>query len=107
MSLPPDRDLEPARAVLLAVHLHDVDDVAFASSLAELHRLARTLGLTVAATITQRRRAFHAGTVVGSGKLKELRALTGAPEPAEEGGAADDEADVTDETASEIGRAHV
>ena len=76
MSLTPDPDSRPLRAVLLAVHLHDVDDVAFASSVAELHRLARTLGLTVAATVTQRRRAFHAGTVVGSGKLTELRALT-------------------------------
>jgi GTP-binding protein HflX len=73
----------PARAVLLAVHLHEVDDVAFASSVAELHRLARTLGLTVAATVTQRRRSFHAGTVVGSGKLKELQALTGGGAPAE------------------------
>jgi GTP-binding protein HflX len=78
MSITSDRDSAPRRAVLVAVQLHDVDDIAFASSVAELHRLARTLGLTVAATITQRRRAFHAGTVVGSGKLKELQALTGA-----------------------------
>ncbi|HVR01616.1 MAG TPA: GTPase HflX [Polyangia bacterium] len=101
MSLTPDPDSGPLRAVLLAVHLHDVDDVAFASSVAELHRLARTLGLTVAATVTQRRRAFHAGTVVGSGKLKELRALTGAPEPAEDSAEADDEADATAEAAAD------
>jgi GTP-binding protein HflX len=88
------------QAVLVAVHLHGVDDVAFASSVAELHRLARTLGLTVAATITQRRRTFHAGTVVGTGKLKELRALTGAREPADEeadGGADGNAADEIDE----------
>jgi GTP-binding protein HflX len=77
MSTTFEENLAPLRAVLLAVQLHDVDDVAFASSLAELHRLARTLGLTVAATVTQRRRAFDAGTVVGSGKVKALQALTG------------------------------
>jgi GTP-binding protein HflX len=80
MSITSEQDSGPVRAVLVAVQLHDVDDVAFAASVAELHRLARTLGLTVAATITQRRRAFHAGTVVGSGKLKDLQALTGAGE---------------------------
>ena len=52
-------------------------DAAFAASLAELHRLARTLGLLPTATITQRRTSFHPGTVIGSGKLKELQALTG------------------------------
>ncbi len=81
----------PLRAVLVAVQLHDVDDVAFASSLAELHRLARTLGLTVAATITQKRRSFDAGTVVGSGKLKDLQALTGG------GSTTGDDADLVDD----------
>jgi GTPase len=88
MSIAFEGDPGPQRAVLVAVQLHDVDDVAFAASVAELHRLARTLGLTIAATITQRRRAFHAGTVVGSGKLKDLRALTGT-------------ADATDDAASD------
>jgi GTP-binding protein HflX len=62
---------------VVAVQLPGVEDAAFTSSVAELHRLARTLGLTVAATVTQRRRSFHAGTVIGSGKLKELQGLTG------------------------------
>jgi GTP-binding protein HflX len=66
----------PPRAVLVAVQLAGVDDPSFASSVAELHRLARTLGLTVVATVTQRRRAFHAATVVGSGKVKEIAAIT-------------------------------
>jgi GTP-binding protein HflX len=70
---------DPQRAVLVAVQVQGVEDGAFAASVAELHRLARTLGLTVAATITQRRTSFHAATVVGSGKLKELQALTGVP----------------------------
>ncbi len=78
----------PARAVLIAVQLPDVDPVAFSSSIAEMHRLARTLGLTVAATITQKRRTLHAGSVLGSGKLKDLQALTGGP-PVGEGDDAD------------------
>jgi GTPase len=65
------------RAVVVAVQLPEADPVTFTSSVAELHRLARTLGLTVVATVTQRRSRLHAGTVVGSGKLKEIQALTG------------------------------
>ncbi len=77
MSYQSERESEPLRAVLLAVQVQGVDDVAFAASLAELHRLAHTLGLAVAATLTQRRTSFHPGTVIGSGKLQELQALTG------------------------------
>jgi GTP-binding protein HflX len=80
MSLLFEQESEPLRAVLVAVQVQGVEDGAFAASLAELHRLARTLGLTVAATITQRRTSFHPGTVIGSGKLKELQALTGTGE---------------------------
>ncbi len=77
MALLFEQESEPLRAVSVAVQLQGVEDAVFAASLAELHRLARTLGLTVAATITQRRTSFHPGTVVGSGKLAELQALTG------------------------------
>jgi GTP-binding protein HflX len=77
MALLFEHESEPTRAVLIAVQVQGVDDGAFQASVAELHRLARTLGLTVAATVTQRRTSFHPGTVVGSGKLKELQALTG------------------------------
>jgi len=80
MALLFEQESEPLRAVLLAVQVQGVDDGTFAASVAELHRLARTLGLTVAATITQRRTSFHPGTVIGSGKLKELQALTGSGE---------------------------
>ena len=66
---------EQPRAALVAVQLPDVDNVAFASSVAELNRLAKTLGVEVVATVTQRRAALHAGTVVGSGKLASLRAM--------------------------------
>jgi GTP-binding protein HflX len=80
MSTMSDPGVEPPRAVLIAVQLPDADDGAFRSSIAEMHRLARTLGMTVAATITQKRRTLHAGTVIGSGKLEELQALTGSGE---------------------------
>jgi GTP-binding protein HflX len=76
-ALPP-----PERAALVAVQLPGVDDAAFAASLAELNRLARTLGLAVVATVTQRRASLHAATVLGSGKLAELKTLlTAAGDP--------------------------
>ena len=67
----------PLRAAIVAVQLPDVDDRAFAASLAELHRLGRTLGVAVVATITQRRQALASAAVLGSGKLAELQALAG------------------------------
>ncbi len=60
------------RAILCAVQLPGVDDRAFEDSLAELERLARTLGLEPAGLVTQRRSAFHPGSYLGSGKLEEL-----------------------------------
>ena len=93
-----EQESGPQRAVLVAVQVQGVEDGAFAASVAELHRLARTLGLTIAATITQRRTSFHPATVVGSGKLKELQALTGVPidadPPAEDHAEGDAEGDV-------------
>jgi len=73
----------PLRAALMAVQLPDTDDQAFAASIAEMVRLGRTLGVEVVATVTQRRRALAAGTVVGSGKLAELKALAGQAARAE------------------------
>jgi GTP-binding protein HflX len=81
---------ERPRAAIVAVQLPDVDDVAFASSVAELHRLGRTLGVEVVATMTQRRSSLHPGAVLGSGKLAALQALTG-------GGAAAGAADSSDD----------
>ncbi len=80
MALLFEHESEPMRAVLIAVQVQGIDEAAFQASVAELHRLARTLGLTVAGTVTQRRTSFHPGTVIGSGKLKELQALTGTPD---------------------------
>ena len=65
------------RAVLVGVQLPGVSDADHAADLAELERLATTLGLEVAGTVTQRRDALAAAAVLGEGKLKELAALTG------------------------------
>jgi GTP-binding protein HflX len=82
----------PLRAAVIAVQLPDVDDQAFAASLAELHRLGRTLGVVVVATITQRRQSLHPAAVLGSGKLAELAALAGH-QAAQDGEEDDDEDD--------------
>ncbi|HEY0715689.1 MAG TPA: GTPase HflX, partial [Polyangia bacterium] len=68
----PDRD--PTRAVLVAVRLTEVSESEFEESLAELGRLASTLGLVVCDTLTQTRGSFHPGSYIGSGKLDELNA---------------------------------
>ncbi len=66
---------------MVAVQLPDADDVAFQSSVTELGRLARTLGLEAVATLTQKRATLHPGTVLGSGKLEELKTLVAAANP--------------------------
>jgi len=75
----------PPRAAIVAVQLPEVDAEAFAASVAELHRLGRTLGVEVVATVTQRRPTLDPGAVLGSGKLAELVALSaeGAAAPVE------------------------
>jgi GTP-binding protein HflX len=65
------------RAVLVGVQLHGVTEAELTSSLDELARLAKTLGLDVVARVTQRRDRLAPAAVVGEGKLKELAALTG------------------------------
>ena len=87
---------ERLRAALVAVQTPDVDDAAFAASVAELERLGRTLGVDVVATVTQRRATLHPGTVVGSGKLALLQALAGVKAGAEDGDGDDDDDDDDD-----------
>lgn len=70
-----EREGPATRAVLVGVQVPPQDDDAFSDSLAELGRLARTLGLTVVGSITQKRESFHAGTYVGAGKVAELAQL--------------------------------
>jgi GTP-binding protein HflX len=94
-----DVDQAPLRAALVAVQLPGVDDAAFAASVAELGRLGRTLGVTITATVTQRRESLHAAAVVGSGKLDELRALAGRPPGAAAADAKADDADDEDDAA--------
>ncbi|HYD49913.1 MAG TPA: GTPase HflX [Terriglobales bacterium] len=65
------------RAVLVAVQLPGVSDEEHESSLFELARLAKTLGLQVIGTVTQKRSAIAAAAVVGEGKLTELARWTG------------------------------
>ena len=72
-----DPGSQQGRAVLVGVQLPGVSDADHASDLAELGRLATTLGLEVTGTVTQRRDALAAAAVLGEGKLKELAALTG------------------------------
>src|SRR5512133_149913 len=67
------------RAVLVGVQLPEASDLEHATHLAELRRLVHTLGYETVATVSQRRAGTGAGTVLGSGKLKELANLTGGP----------------------------
>ncbi|GDX81495.1 GTPase HflX [Deltaproteobacteria bacterium] len=67
----------PQRAVLVGVQLPGVSAVDHQASLAELGRLAHTLGYLVVGEVSQRRDGLASGTVVGEGKLAELAAWTG------------------------------
>jgi GTP-binding protein HflX len=68
---------ERPSAVVVGVQLPGVDDAELASSLAELERLAKTLGVAPVGRVTQRRHALAAGKVLGDGKLRELAKWTG------------------------------
>jgi GTP-binding protein HflX len=65
------------RAVLLGVELPGTSHAELASSLDELARLGKTLGLEIVGRVTQRRARLAASAVVGEGKLRELAAFTG------------------------------
>ena len=68
---------ERKSAIALGVQLQGVSDQEHASSLTELARLGKTLGVDVVARVTQRRAKLDKASVVGAGKLKDLAALTG------------------------------
>jgi GTP-binding protein HflX len=74
-TLLPDRP----RAVLVGIQLPEASDLEHAAHLAELRRLVNTLGFETVATVSQRRAGSGSGTVLGTGKLKELARLTGGP----------------------------
>ena len=68
-----------SRAVLVGVQLPGVSDAEHESSLGELARLGKTLGLDVVGRVTQRRGRLAPAAVVGEGKLRELADRTGGP----------------------------
>jgi GTP-binding protein HflX len=65
------------RAIAVGVQLPGVSDEEHAASLAELARLAKTLGYDVRARLAQKRAALAKGAVIGEGKLEELVRLAG------------------------------
>ncbi|MBX7098022.1 MAG: GTPase HflX [Myxococcaceae bacterium] len=69
---------ERPRAVLVGVQVPEVSDEEHAANLAELERLVHTLGFDTVARVSQKRGGMS-GTVLGSGKLKQLARLTGGP----------------------------
>ncbi|MBV8758993.1 MAG: GTPase HflX [Deltaproteobacteria bacterium] len=68
---------ERPAAVVVAVQLPGVTDDDLTSSIAELERLAKTLGLVPVGRVVQRRGKLASGVVLGEGKLKELADWTG------------------------------
>ncbi len=64
-------------AVLVGIQTPDVSDIAHEGSLKELERLVKTLGYDVIGRVVQKREGTGAATLLGSGKLEELAALTG------------------------------
>ena len=63
------------RAVLIQVVHSQMDSAEAADSLLELGRLAETAGCEVEGELVQNRDKPHGGTLSGSGKLEELKAL--------------------------------
>ena len=64
-------------ALLIAIRTPDVSQLEVDESLSELGRLVNTLGFSVVGQKTQRQQSTKQLSVLGSGKLEELAALTG------------------------------
>jgi GTP-binding protein HflX len=77
MSIVGENLQRPSRALVLAVQRPSVGDDELARSLDELRQLARTLGIEVMATVTQKRDAFDATGYLGPGKREHLKELVG------------------------------
>ena len=69
--------IQRQKAVLVGLHLPTVTEEEHVASLAELGRLAHTLGFDTLAIISQRRATPVAATVLGEGKLQDLSRFTG------------------------------
>ncbi len=63
------------RAVLVAIEHGRGALLSAQESIAELARLSDTAGLVVAATVVQAVKRLHPGTLIGAGKVEEVRAL--------------------------------
>src|SRR6202142_2527126 len=63
------------RAVLVAVEHGRGVLLGAEESVAELARLSDTAGLDVAGTVVQAIKRLHPGTLIGAGKIEEVRAL--------------------------------
>jgi GTPase len=72
-----DDEKKKKNAVLFSVQTQGVTDEESKSSLIELGRLVKTLGLVVVGTVTQRRPKPDLVALLGPGKLKELANYTG------------------------------
>ncbi len=72
-----DDDKKKKTAVLFSVQTQGTTDEDNNSSLIELRRLVKTLGLKVVGVVTQRRPKPDPGVLLGPGKLKELANYTG------------------------------
>jgi GTP-binding protein HflX len=69
------------QAIVIAAHFPDQTEHELSSSLAEVARLAATLGMEVVSNVVQRRVSLT-GTYLGEGKLRELEELVRVhPEP--------------------------
>ena len=72
----PTTDQSITNALLISIRTPDVSLQEVEESLSELGRLVNTLGFCVIGTRTQRQRSTKQLSVLGSGKLEELAALT-------------------------------
>lgn len=72
---PLDIEKSPPLAILAALQTPKDTDQQLQYSLTELRRLCETLGMTVVGQISQKRTTADPGTVLGSGKVTELKAL--------------------------------
>src|SRR5689334_8597061 len=70
-------DSPPPATVLVGVQVQGTTSAELQSSLDELGRLARTLGLRPIGRVTQQRPGTGSASLLGEGKLRELAAWTG------------------------------
>jgi len=63
------------RAILVAIEQRVPEQLNAEESLAELARLSETAAVQVAAKVVQRVRSLHPGTLIGRGKIEEIRLL--------------------------------